>query len=143
MPHVTVISFDALSAGQDVVVMPDFPTDSWGQGGRVKAVDSDTVTLVCGTAAHLVTFTRDRIDAGRVLLETPFPASDCVDRDDTCKGTVEEHSSRSGMTSARRCAGHWESHNRRLDRIARDFPDSPFAPSWFDPTYAGESWNED
>jgi|TARA_Y100000310_G_C20432547_1_gene692160 hypothetical protein len=27
-------------------------------------------------------------------------------------------------------------------RIDRDYPDSPNPPEWFDPTYAGEVWDD-
>lgn len=51
--------------------------------------------------------------------------------------------SRSGMTSTLMCWDHWIHHNEILDGIAERYPDSSVAPAWFDPTYAGESWDSD
>ena len=47
------------------------------------------------------------------------------------------------MTSTFRCDSHESEHQDVLDGISRRYPDSDVAPSWFDPTYAGESWNDD
>lgn len=68
----------------------------------------------------------------------------CIDSThDACSGPVEYRESLSGTgTPIPRCDRHWE---RRLDQDAqhrRTYPDSPTPPSWFDPTYAGESWDE-
>lgn len=142
MPNVSVIRPTDLTVGQSIVVEPHYPHSSAGQGGEVTAIGPDGVTLVCGTAQHVVTFTTAQLSAGRILLETAFPATECTEYGPDCRGPVDEHSSRSGMTSARRCDGHWYAHCDRLDAISRRYPDSPSAPSWFDPSYAGESWDE-
>lgn len=60
-----------------------------------------------------------------------------------CEGPVEQRWSRSGYTSTFRCEGHEMAHQDVLDGIAQRYPDSDVAPSWFDPTYAGERWDED
>lgn len=79
--------------------------------------------------------------------ELPFPTSFCERGgqypDVACKGDVYTHISRSGMTSSRMCDAHFEAHNDVLDGIAQRYPDSSVAPAWFDPTYAGESWDSD
>ncbi|ALF01567.1 hypothetical protein AVU96_gp068 [Mycobacterium phage Snenia] len=31
----------------------------------------------------------------------------------------------------------------RMDAIRERYPDTDIPPAWFDPTYAGERWNED
>ena len=70
----------------------------------------------------------------------------CISSDNPdlpCGGAVEQRWSRSGMTSTFRCLDHEIAHQDILDGIANRYPDTPYAPSWFDPTYAGESWNED
>jgi hypothetical protein len=63
---------------------------------------------------------------------------------DECEGRVEYRLALTATgCSFPRCEYHW---NRRLDeqeRIGRDFPDSGLAPSWFDPSYAGERWDEE
>lgn len=78
--------------------------------------------------------------------EIPAPAEACSSRSretTPCSGDVLTRYSRSGMTSTLRCEGHEMAHQDVLDGISRRYPDSDVAPSWFDPTYAGESWNDD
>ena len=60
-----------------------------------------------------------------------------------CEGEVIEYWSRSGATKAPRCEAHWIEHNRILDGVAQRYPDSSTPPAWFDPTYAGERWDDD
>lgn len=60
-----------------------------------------------------------------------------------CEGNVETFRSRSGLTLTARCWGHQREHEEVLDGIAHRYPDSDVAPAWFDPTYAGESWDSD
>jgi hypothetical protein len=60
-----------------------------------------------------------------------------------CEGNVEYRMALGGTVSYPRCNFHW---NKRLDfndRVTRHYPDSPIAPSWFDPSYAGEQWDDD
>jgi hypothetical protein len=61
-----------------------------------------------------------------------------------CQGAVElrEALSASG-TRFPRCDGHWDKRLQEQQRLNRDYPDSPTPPAWFDPTYAGERWDED
>jgi len=46
-----------------------------------------------------------------------------------------------------RCEKHYEAYvervQPRIDEVRERYPDSSFAPSWFDPSYAGESWDDD
>lgn len=65
---------------------------------------------------------------------------DCLDGPEGCSGPVE-YCTTDGLKFWPRCAGHF---SIRLDREAmyRDH-DSSFPPSWFDPTYAGERWDDD
>lgn len=58
-----------------------------------------------------------------------------------CAGPLEERVSRSGLTAAMICRAHREDLEERLDRIAERYPDTSSPPSWFDPSYAGESWD--
>lgn len=73
---------------------------------------------------------------------------DCLDGPVGCKGeTFERYSlSGSGMTFPR-CEKHYDEYVNRvqpqIDEINERYPDSDIPPSWFDPTYAGEHWNDD
>jgi hypothetical protein len=42
-----------------------------------------------------------------------------------------------------RCDLHWDKRLQREEELRKRYPDSPIAPSWFDPTIAGERWNDD
>ena len=61
-----------------------------------------------------------------------------------CRGKVEYRMplSPSGKPFAR-CDGHWEKRLEIQEGINRRYPDSPFPPADFDPTYAGERWDDD
>ena len=73
------------------------------------------------------------------------PDTGCMDwRPDLeeCTGELIDHYSDLG-THMIRCARHLDERDRRLHQIRRDYPDSPMAPSWFDPLNAGERWDDD
>ena len=70
----------------------------------------------------------------------------CIDDngEDTCEGPVEFRMALSGTGRAfERCDYHWGTRLQEEERIRRDYPDSPCAPSWFDPMDAGERWDDD
>lgn len=73
------------------------------------------------------------------------PMLDCLEcRDDInpCQGTVEYRMPLSGTgQSFPRCDKHWRERLDVQDGINRRYP--TYAPSDFDPSYAGESWDED
>lgn len=71
---------------------------------------------------------------------------ECLDDhgDGECKGAVEYRMSLSPSGKPfPRCDRHWEKRLDFQEKHNRDYPDSPVAPSWFDPSYAGERWNDD
>jgi hypothetical protein len=63
---------------------------------------------------------------------------------DNCVGAVEY---RMALTTSGkpfpRCEKHWLERLKQHEKDQEKYPDSPLAPSWFDPTYAGERWDED
>lgn len=72
----------------------------------------------------------------------------CLDDHDEdgrhCSGPVEYRMALSGTgRSFPRCEKHWGLRLEEQDRINERYPDSPLPPSDFDPTYAGERWDED
>jgi len=61
-----------------------------------------------------------------------------------CEGAVEYRMSLTGSGMAfERCDFHWNLRLEREEELRRDYPDSPIAPSWFDPMDAGERWDDD
>lgn len=141
MPQHTTVTLAELTRGATVVVEPDYPRSTWGQGGTVHRVDADGVELRCGTDGLRVTYTAEQLAAGRVLLQTPYPAADCIEAPDGCRGPVEYRPS-AGGSAYLRCDGHWHALCDRQDRIRADYPDTSSAPGWFDPSY-GEQWDSD
>lgn len=78
---------------------------------------------------------------------------ECIDAkpDSACEGEVLREWSASGATQSDRCRKHRDEYMDRMDEIHRDVssrypgydvPGSPPPPD-FDPTYAGERWEED
>lgn len=67
---------------------------------------------------------------------------ECLDGPEGCSGAIEYRTALSPSGRAfPRCDKHWEA---RLDKEDASFSwRSVAAPSWFDPSYAGESWDED
>lgn len=61
-----------------------------------------------------------------------------------CEGEVTEHPSLAGTgLPIARCDKHWTQRLERQREIDEAYPDSPIAPSWFDPANAGEYWDDD
>ena len=61
-----------------------------------------------------------------------------------CKGNVEYRSSLTGTgTPIPRCDKHWEERLDKEDELRSEYPDSPIPPAWFDPTAAGERWDDE
>jgi hypothetical protein len=97
------------------------------------------------TPAELLDAEFDRQAHLRAERDPGLPRHECLEwrgPKSGCEGPVEYHSTDPGYRSAfPRCEKHWL---ERLDREEeyRQF-DTPVAPSWFDPSYAGERWDED
>lgn len=67
---------------------------------------------------------------------------------DNCSGEVHEYTSRSGASTSFRCEEHQAVYEAKMDGVYADinsrYPgwDNPHSspPSWFDASYAGETW---
>lgn len=71
-----------------------------------------------------------------------FEQLECLDGPEGCAGSVEYRYTpdREDMKSFPRCEYHFE---QRLDQAERNMElQSDVPPDWFDPSYAGESWDE-
>jgi hypothetical protein len=61
-----------------------------------------------------------------------------------CAGAVEYRSPTSPTgKSFPRCDAHWSAHLDWYAEHRRKYPDSDIPPAWFDPTAAGERWEDD
>lgn len=58
-----------------------------------------------------------------------------------CEGEVTPRESASGLTTIWECAKHERETLAKQDEIREGYPNSPIAPPWFDPGFAGESWD--
>ncbi|GAA2665117.1 hypothetical protein [Nonomuraea recticatena] len=62
---------------------------------------------------------------------------------DACEGEVSHRLSSGETCFIWECSKHADESAERLNRLNRNYPDSDTPPHWFDPSYAGESWNDD
>lgn len=78
--------------------------------------------------------------------EAPGPTSACINHahePDQCAGPVLSVVSRSGLTTSNKCQACRDRLDAAMESIDHIYPDTSTPPSWFDPTYAGETWDED
>lgn len=69
---------------------------------------------------------------------------ECIDNPAECRGPVEFRPSLTGTgTPIPRCDFHWNRRLEREDELRSAYPDSSIPPMWFDPTAAGERWDDD
>ena len=74
-------------------------------------------------------------------MTSPEPL-ECLDGPEGCEGAVEYRMALSGTgVSYPRCDKHWSDRLDVQEGINRRYP--THAPSDFDPSYAGESWDDD
>lgn len=69
----------------------------------------------------------------------------CLDSyEDDCEGPVEFHwNGDPGFKSWPRCVKHQALRVERRENSMEKYANCSTAPEWFDPSYAGESWDED
>jgi hypothetical protein len=61
-----------------------------------------------------------------------------------CVGPVSERPSFSGSgLMIAECEHHMDESYEKEEKLREVYPDSPMAPAWFDPTAAGERWDDD
>lgn len=72
----------------------------------------------------------------------------CLEESDECAGEIISRFALSGSGIAYpRCDFHYDEYVERvqpaIDAVNERYPDSSQPPAWFDPTYAGECWDDD
>ena len=117
---------------------------TWGQGGVVAAVDPQLV-IRAGSAGVEHRFDRDKFTADefRIEVEEPTDPRECVNYGPDCVGEVEWFDPSGRGRGAQRCAHHRDQRAAQYENSIEKYAHSDVAPDWFDPTYAGESWNDD
>jgi hypothetical protein len=74
----------------------------------------------------------------------PEEELECMNGPEGCRGPVEWHSIDPGRQKAfPRCEAHWDRRLRSRENSMELYADSDVAPSWFDPSIAGERWDDD
>jgi hypothetical protein len=65
----------------------------------------------------------------------------CLESGDDCAGPVGYHTVGRATRAWPRCEHHAALRQDRYENSIERYADSDVAPSWFDPSYAGESWD--
>lgn len=60
-----------------------------------------------------------------------------------CRGPVEFYATPGRLRAFPRCTRHWEERMDRYENSIERYANSDTPPSWFDPSYAGERWDEE
>lgn len=66
----------------------------------------------------------------------------CLEAGPNCEGEIEFRDLGRDTRYAR-CDRHFRERLELQERLASEYPDSPHAPAWFDPSAAGERWDDD
>lgn len=69
-------------------------------------------------------------------------STECLEANEHCEGPVNMWTT-DGLRSWPRCEYHGLRRLERHDNSLEAWADSDVAPSWFDPSYAGERWDDD
>lgn len=67
----------------------------------------------------------------------------CLDEGPDCEGPVELRLNPRTWASWPRCDVHWRKWLDAIDGVNRRYPDQANPPAGFDPSAAGESWDEE
>lgn len=71
-----------------------------------------------------------------------FDPEECIEDPEECSGPVRMYSPGRGRAFPR-CSFHINKRARSFEDSIERYADSDLAPSWFDPSYAGERWDDD
>lgn len=74
---------------------------------------------------------------------SPDARLECMEGPNGCAGEVLYRWPGYGERTWPRCERHGEARVAREDEARERYPDGPCAPADFDPSYAGERWDED
>jgi hypothetical protein len=132
-----IIGYAHATVGRDVTVW--YGDGNRGQGGVVFANDATGITIIA-PGDRTCFYEWDQVD--HITAEVPFDADECLEYGPDCSGPVELHWA-GGQRSWPRCTHHGEQRRERYENSLERYADSDVVPDWFDPTYAGERWEDD
>jgi hypothetical protein len=123
-----------LTAGTQVTV---WYASGSGQGGRFVRIADGNIEI----DAPMGAYSWSLATINRVEIDVAHDADECLEYGPDCEGPVDLHTVGTSMRAFPRCQFHidqrWESYENSMERYA----DSDLVPEWFDPSYAGESWD--
>lgn len=67
----------------------------------------------------------------------------CLNQSEDCAGPVKLYLRPSDWTSWPRCEFHQDKREQQRENSMERYADSDVEPDWFDPSYAGERWDDD
>lgn len=67
----------------------------------------------------------------------------CLNESSDCQGPVAYHTTGPSLKAWPRCDFHQAKREWAYENSMERYAHSDVAPDWFDPSYAGECWNED
>lgn len=114
---------------------------TWGQGGIVTALTPEVVMTV-GSTMHSFDASRFGTDF-ELVAERPTDPRECVNFGPDCRGEVDWFDPSGRGRGAQRCGHHRDVRAEQYEDSIERYAYSAMPPSWFDPTYAGESWDEE
>lgn len=128
------------------VESPGYSPGCCGQGGTLTETTPDAV-FVTNPLGDEIRFERGDIFEIELCDSDGDPVLDveCMEsHTGQCSGKVQYHSVDPGRAKAwPRCQKHWSERLRRREGSLERYEHSDVAPSWFDPTAAGERWDDE
>lgn len=67
----------------------------------------------------------------------------CLNTSTECDGELQQRFTEALGTEIWECAYHADKSREWREQLRKRYPDSSTPPPWFDPTIAGEVWDED
>lgn len=112
---------------------------SGGQGGTIFKLSPEVVMQV-GATLHSFDTSRFGTDF-ELEIERPTDPRECVNYGPDCRGEVDWFDPSGRGRSAQRCGHHQDVRAEQYKNSIERYADCATPPAWFDPTYAGESWD--
>lgn len=132
-----IIAYAHATVGRDVTVW--YGDGNRGQGGTVTRNDPGGITVLAPNDRY---FHYQWSDVDRIEADVPHDADECLEYGPDCSGPVDLHWA-GGTRSWPRCTHHADERYKRYENSLERYADSDVVPDWFDPTYAGERWEDD
>lgn len=113
-----------------------------GQGGKFVRIASSELCVVIETPFQGEQFYA--LADHEIVREVPFDLDECIQyQEEVCRGNVEHFSPDGRGSAPLRCEFHIEQRAKSYENSIERYAHSDVAPDWFDPSAAGERWDED